>query len=272
MDLKTTIAQKIASDPQKLRVLGINNREKSFAPKSGTKNMLEEKSKAIRLSWNIVNRSTSDYKAIIFPINWDDASGADFQQNNTMYGETGEVLNEFSFGPETVFLKDGVMIADPAHLPATFENCFVGAKSLNSNRKINQLVRFAGNSPVRVTEMKLKSKVIATGEKDSSNYDNVFETIFVSPFDDPIRRELPLRVLQEGASNFNPDMLDVDFQKHAFPVIFSNEHLFVFQVNAGTSLTMTLAFGAFDSKAQKHWRDVKGADDTLAEIGLLRKY
>ncbi|MBI2258166.1 MAG: hypothetical protein HYU67_04615 [Flavobacteriia bacterium] len=270
MNQKNNIAQLIASDPNKTRALGITVREKSFAPKSGTKNMLEERSKAIRLSWNIVNRDTSDYKIIIFPISSDDPSG-DYQQNNTMFGEQAEVLNETSGLGSAVFLEDGPVVANPANLPATFENCFLGAKSLNASRKINQLIRFAGNSPMRITEMKLKSKVIATGEKDSSNYDNVFETIFFSPFEDPIRRELPLRVLQEGASNFNPDMLDIDFQKLAFPVIFSNEHAFVFQVNAGTSLTMTLAFGAHDSRAQKHWRDVKQADDTLAEVGLLRR-
>lgn len=225
----------------------------SFAPKSGAKNLVEEGAKALQVSWRITNNSSNNAHLILGA--YIGKTGVRIV-NNTLYPSSTEIL---ALASATGVLIDGTVYTD------------VTAESLDSAHSIEEFIRHFSKNPTRVVKAAFKSKVSSTGEKDSSNYDNKLKTIWTTPFDVPQVRELSLRALQAGGNNFNPDMLDVDFQKLNFPVVLSDEHFLQVQVNPDTVLTVTMFIGAHDSKAQRFYRQMKAADDVMRAEFMMNK-
>lgn len=230
------------------KALDVVSRKLSFGAKSGTHNLIDERDKAVKLAFKVANASANDVFIALYPMV--DSTTAMRALNPSIYASKSAFASAIGGTP----LIDGTVVTD------------VTCTSLDSAIAIETVLRYMAKNPTRITGIKMKSKLISGGAKDSSNYDNKLKTIWMNPLDVNEVRDLPLGPLQIGMSNFNPDMLEVDFLKQGFPVIISDEHAFLFQVNAGTELTMTLAIGAQDSKAQRFWRDIKKADEVLRSV------
>ncbi len=230
------------------KALDVVARNLSFGAKTDTKNLIDERDKAIKIAFKVANASASDAFVVLYPLI--DSTTAMRALNPSIYPSKATFVSGVGGTP----LIDGTVITD------------VTCTSLDNAITMEQMMRYIAKNPTRLTGVKMKSKIISSGAKDSSNYDNKFKTIWMNAFDVNEVKDLSLAPLQIGMSNFNPDMLEVDFLKQGFPVVISDEHAFLFQVNAGTELTMTISVGAQDSKAQRFWRNIKKADEVLRSV------
>jgi hypothetical protein len=222
----------------------------SYGVQNSASNMIDERAKADKLSWEISNK-TADAHYIVLSSLYDNA------KNQTLFDNINDMLatvvpnvpstNVWAF-------KDGRLTG------TTGADLAVSSKT--PGRKINQFLNYIGQSPTRVTKIRLKS-VTTAGAQDLGNLDNEIKTMFFSPFAQPVEKPLALGPLVRTNNNFSPNILEVDFIDEAFPVILSNEHFLVLQVNAGTVLNITAFIGAQDSRAQRHWRTIKDADDIV---------
>ena len=234
------------------KVLDLTERNLSYGAKTKTKNMIDEAAKALQMSIRISNASDVAKHLALAPLMA--GTGMSVAFNASIYEDKAALIAELGV---TSTLYDGTVEDD------------VTVQCLDSRQTVKKLVRYFSENPTRITRISMKSAVIDGGAKDSSNYDNTLKTAWFNPFDVNEYDHLSLRPLQEGGNNFNPDMLDLDLQRLNFPVVLSREHAFIFQVNAGTALTLTLFIGAQDSAAQRFWRNVRAADDVLRrEVGI----
>lgn len=244
-------AQRLAAHGAKLDF----TKSLSYGVQNSANNMIDEKAKADKIAWEILN-STADAHYVVI------SSLFDNNKNNTIFDTVADMLSNVVPGVSSSLVwafKDGRLVGtDGAELKVS---------SKTPGRKINQFLNYVRTSPTRLTGLRLKS-VTTAGANDLGNLDNEIKTMFFSPFAQPVEKQLPLAPLVRTNNNFSPNILDIDFINEAFPVILSNEHFMVIQVNAGTVLNLTVMVGAQDSPAQRHWRTIKNADDILRAEGV----
>jgi hypothetical protein len=246
-------AQRLAAHGAKLD-LGKNL---SYGVQNSASNLIDEKAKVDKLAWEIKN-STSEAHYLVLSGLYDNG------KNTTIFDSVANMLSNVvpNVPVATVWaFKDGVLLDDEG------SGGELRVSSKTPGRKINQFLNYVSQSPTRVTHLRLKSVTIA-GAQDLGNLDNEIKTMFFSPFAQPVEKQLPLAPLVKTNSNFSPNIMDVNFVDEAFPVILSNEHFLILQVNAGTILNITASIGAQDSRAQRHWRTIKNADDILRAEGI----
>lgn len=132
----------------------------------------------------------------------------------------------------------------------------------DQGRNFLSLTMYATFSPIRFLAMQMESRKISNGLPDTGNFNTNFKTIWWSPFHVPQEEFLPLRKFQNSRIN-SPQYLDVNFKKEGFPVLLSNQHVFVMSVRPGSELVVTFTTGyAFDA-AQYLYRSIKEADAVL---------
>lgn len=225
---------------------GVNNSAKGF---------IDERAKTVKLGWRISNDTAKDKFLVI-------SSLFDDNRNSSIFEDVREMLTAIAPGVDALDIhafQEGVI-----QVEATKE---LKASSTMSKRSINQFLRFTQQAPTRITDVRLESRTTANAE-ESGNLTNEFRTVFFSPFADPIENQLALAPLVQIGSNFNKNVIDIDFVDQAFPVILSNEHFWVIQVNKGTVLTMTVGVGAQNSLPQEFFRSIRKADDLQRTYGL----
>lgn len=243
-------AQRLALHGSKLDL----NKGLSYGVQNSAANLVDERVKADKLNWEISNTTDLPHYVVI--------SSLYGSRNNTIFSSVNEMLAAAVPGVDAAQVwafKDGRLTGTTgAELKVT---------SKTPGRLINQFLNYIGMCPTRITKMRLRS-VTAAGAQDLGNLDNEIKTIFFSPLAQPVEKQLPLGPLVKTNNNFSPNILEVDFVNEAFPMIFSNEHFTVLQVNAQTVLNITAWIGAQDSPAQRHWRTIKNADDILRSEGV----
>lgn len=240
------IAQKLA---QNGKVLDLG-KDLSYGKDSGTNNMIDERVKAANISWEIKN-TTSDNHYVVISSLFDNA------KNQTIFTNVNDMLANVVPGVSSTLVwafKDG-------RLTGTTGAELVCA-SRTSGRNINQFLSYIGQTPTRICGVRMKSTVASSGAQDQGNYDQELRTVFFSPLSQPVENLLSLSRFVKPTS-FSGNIVDISFIDEAFPVILSNEHFMVLQVNAGTILNLTLQVGAQDSRAQRMWRNIKKADDVI---------
>ena len=218
----------------------------SFGKQADALSMVDEHAKAIQLNWRIKNLTASTQTVAI-------SSLITSAINNTQFADLSAMQTAVG---ATATLKDGIIIdgTDGADLTAT---------STDNDKKLDDFLRYIGKNPTRIVKLSMVSRNATSGAADSSNYDLKLRTVFASPFEVPVVKELNLRPLVPTGANFTESRLNVDFQRLAFPVVLSNENFATLQINANTELQITVYVGAQLSKAQSFWRDVKAADEVL---------
>lgn len=245
-------------------VLDVEKRLSYGVQKSAT-NMIDERPKADEIAIEIRNATDDSQFVVISPV---------FESGNnpTIFADIRDALNNCAPGVATNrvhALKNGLifqqMTTGETPTPVAGKTLTVASKS--SGFFVDRFLRYIGMVPTRITKARLKS-VTLSGVADTGNFDNRLTTLFFSPFAAPKEDFLSLAPLVQSGINFNANILDVDFIDQAFPLIFSNEHFTVLQINAGTVLTMNLFVGAQDSAAQRHWRFMRRADDIIRMEGI----
>lgn len=209
----------------------------------GANSFVNEAQKAIDVSWTLTNPSSGT--TVVLAIG---------NLSESMYADLAEAKAALGFD---YMIKDGVI--------ATVESDkeIVGASN-NAGRTIDQLLKYIGKNPTRVTRLSLESYG-ADNAADTSNYAQSLKTAWVSPFRKPVEDELDLRRFQSGGK-FQPRFLEIDFTKEGFPVVWSNEHFFLIRLRPGTSLNLTMGIGMQDSAPQRMFRQVSQVDRTLAPL------
>jgi hypothetical protein len=218
-------------------------RHYSFGKKM--KNFIGEEVTGVHLGWLIENSSDDDVSIAIA------VSGAPTQFENA------EAIKA-ALGVQAIFGNGKIYDA-------------TGGKEVNvsstiSGRKINEFLRYAGFSPVRFTKWQLASFTTA-GAPETTNFQGHIKGVWVSPFDSPVENLLSLRSLQNQYVT-SGQYGEVDFLRQNFQAILSQEHFLIITVRKGTALNITAHVGAQDSKAQRFYRDVKKADETMRTINL----
>lgn len=241
-------AEKLAIHREKLDL----TKRLSYGVQNSATNLIDERAKADKLSWEIAN-GTSEAKYLVISSLFNNA------RNNTIFDTVSEMLEACVPGVDASNVwafKEG-LIATEAGTGGTLK-----AVSKTPGRKINHFLNYLNTVPTRITKMRLKS-VNRDNTPDLGNYDNEIKTIFFSPLAQPVEEQLSLSALVKTNNNFSPNILDVDFVDEAFEMILSNEHFVVIQINSNTVLNMTVSVGAQDSAPQRHWRTLKDADNIL---------
>lgn len=227
----------------------------SYGVQNSASNLIDERAKADKLSWEIKNTTTETHYLVL-------SSLYDNSRNTTIFANIAEMLAAVVPGVSSSLVwafKDGRLVGT--------SGAELTVSSKTPGRSINQFLNYFGQNPSRIVKMRIKS-VTTSGAQDLGNLDNEIKTMFFSPFAQPVEKQLPLAPLVRTNNNFSPNILEVDFIDEAFPLILSNEHFTVFQVNAGTVLNLTAFVGAQDSKAQRFWRTIKDADNILRSEGI----
>lgn len=244
-------AARLASYGSKLDL----NKGLSYGVKNSASNLIDERAKADKLVWEVANTLDEDVFIILSSL----FTGS---PNFTIFGSIAEMKSAVVPGAaaDVVLPFANGRIAGDA-------NAGVTVSSKTPGRSIDQLLRYIGRNPSRVTRMRLKSTTIANAA-DLGNFDNEIKTMFFSPFSTPVENQLGLSRLVKTNNNFSPNILDIDFVSEAFPFILSSEHFTIMQVNKGTRLNISVEIGAQDSAPQRFWRTIKNADDILRSEGV----
>lgn len=244
-------AQRLAAHGPKLDL----GKSLSYGVQNSANNLIDERAKADKLSWEIKN-ATAEAHYIVLSSLYDNA------RNTTMFSTVAEMLAAVVPGvaAANVWAFKNGDIAGALEAKLTIS-------SKTPGRSINHFLNYVNSAPTRITKMRLKSVTVA-GAADLGNLDNEIKTMFFSPLAQPVEKQLTLSPLVRTNNNFSPNIIDIDFIDEAFPVVLSNEHFVVLQVNAGTILNLTAYVGAQDSPAQRHWRTIKNADDILRSEGI----
>lgn len=238
----------LLANKKALQVTGLQT--VSFGKNNRTNSFIDETAKALSLGWRIVNPTDQDVFIAFVP--------ASDGNNPTQFADLAAI--KAFMGADCIF-GDGVIYTKTVEGVA--KN--VTVSSLDSRRKIAEFVKYAASSPLRFTKMAMNSAKI-DGSKEDSNFNNKIKSMWFTPFEDTTAVDLDLRPLRVGGSNFNTDMMEVNFitQGGGFKAIMSNENGFVMQINAGTVLTITAGIGAQKSEAQEFYRTIAQADEVMA--------
>lgn len=222
----------------------------SYGVNKSAHNLIDERAKAEPISIEISNK-TPDTQFLVL------SSLYNGSKNATIFNTVSEMLAKAVPGVSVSnvwALQNGKITGT---LPDTLD-----VASKTTGREVNQLLNYIAFAPTRITKLRVKSTTVA-GAPDLGNLDNQIKTIFFSPFAQPVENQLAFSPLVQTNNNFSPNILDINLIDEAFPLILSNEHFTILQINAGTVLNITLSIGAQDSPAQRHWRTMKNADDII---------
>lgn len=249
MNVENSIKESLAANADKLQVNGMKTI--SFGKQNRTQSFIDETAKAMSLGWGIKNETDKNVFIAFVP--------AFDGYNPTQFGSLADIRS--FMGADCIF-GDGVVFTKEDS-EGVSKN--VTISSLDSKRKIQEFVKYAGQSPLRFTKFSMNSAK-NDGSKEDSNYNNRMKSFWFTPFEDTVAVDLDLRPIRQGGNNFNTDMMDINFltQGGGFKAIMSNENGFVIQVNAGTTLTITSFIGAQKSEAQEFFRTISTADDIMA--------
>lgn len=239
-----TATKKIEIEKNRNDILDLGKRF-SYGKQSDTQNLVDEHAKAVQLNLQITNTTDNTHTIAI--------GGISTTLNLTQFPNSAAATSALS---ATAMLKNGVIVNDG--VGKTLE-----ASLTDAGLSLEALINYIANTPSRLVGMSIVSRNATTGDGDSSNYDLKMTTNWVSPFDVPVKKELNLRPLVVTGANFTQERLNINFIKQAFPVILSNEHFLNLQIVPNTKMTITLYFGAQDSKAQRFWRAMKDADEVI---------
>lgn len=237
-------AEEVQAKKNKVDVLDVRKRF-SYGKDTQTTNLVDERVKAIQVNLKITNL-TGTLQTVAFG-----AISASF--NPTQFPNEAAALTAVS---ATGLLKNGVIVDEGPGKTLT-------ASLTDSGLSLDAFIKYISNNPTRITGLSMVSRNATTFAGDSTNYDLKMRTYWVSPFDVPVKKELNLRPLVVTGANFTQERLNVDFIKHAFPLILSPEHFWTLQIASNTELMITVYVGAQDSRSQLFWRDIKAADDVL---------
>lgn len=231
----------------------------SFDSKTGTKSFINEKPNATDFGLEIRNDTVkSIFVAIVAGLGaWkviENVGKQDFFPGSFMDGD--DLLSRI--GADCV-LADGVLYEDE-------ENNQVVARTRNSNRKINELTKYAAKTPFRFTKFVMSSYKASTGTPESSNFNNSIKSLWLSPFEDTVETEFSLRTIVRD--RFQAQLLELDFVKDApmLKPIMSDEHVMVLQINPDTILNINAHIGARLSNAQYFYRMTKEADKLVRPL------
>lgn len=247
-----SLKNKLAENATKLQVASKEAKVVSFGRTNQTENFIDESAKALSLGWNLKNETDQAVFIAFMPI-----SGS---HNLTMFANIDEV--KAATGADCIFGEGQIFTKSVGGA-----NKYVTVTSLDSRRDISQFVKYGASTPLRFTKFSMDSKKI-DGSKDDTNFNNRMKSFWFTPLEDTVPVDLDLRPLRQGGNNFNTDMMDVDFitQGGGFKAVYSNEHAFVMQLNAGTELTITAFIGAQLSQAQQFYRIISAADSVMAPV------
>lgn len=237
--IATPVASIIASKTKELDI----DRHYSFGKKM--KNFIGEEVTGVHLGWLIENTSDDDISIAIA------VGGAPTQFENA------DAIKA-ALGVQAIFANGKIYDASGGKE--------VNVSSTIAGRKINEFLRYAGFSAVRFTKWQLASFTTA-GAPETTNFQGHIKSVWVSPFDSPVENLLSLRSLQNQYVT-SGQYGEVDFLRQNFQAILSQEHFLVITVRKGTALNITAHIGAQDSKAQRFYRDVKKADETMRALNL----
>lgn len=181
----------------------------------------------------------------------------EMRPDNHIVKTAGGVFSDASvdaeFGDGDIFIEDAST------------NKKVTVTQVGSGNGIPQFLRYINLNNIQMTAWDMKSRFIADGEAATGNYDNVIKALHVSPFEKTKESVFTLSDLQ-GQMTFNQQAARANFLKEKFNALLSPEHSIVFQVNAGTELVITAYIGAQDSAAQRFYRDLNMANDSLMAL------
>ncbi|HRO76647.1 MAG TPA: hypothetical protein PLP27_10925, partial [Crocinitomicaceae bacterium] len=246
-----TVKQILDNHPLEIQAKGRSLPLVSFGKNNKVANFVNENENAHKFGFTIKNDSSEDAFILI--------GGFLPTRNRTIFEDLSEILAKTG---ANCILSDGVIrsITEPGG--STFSGD-VTVTSTDSKRSVTQLVRYACETPTRVTMMKLRSNRVTSADPESSNYNNKIKSQWFSALEDTVSEDLDLAPLQVGGTNFNRDMLDVNFQYQNHKFILSNENFNVIQVNAGTVLSVTMYVGAQLSTGQMLYRLTENADSVV---------
>lgn len=216
--------------------------ERKYSHKSA-KNFLDEQMGTHELSFTVENASKDDVVVCFGSI------------LNSQFATEAQLLDALS---ANALLKDGVIYTDSADGKCT-------VSSDDSNRSINEAIRYISNTPTRMVKVHLDSSTVAENRADTSNYSAKMKTTFVSPWEKPQDEYISLRTTQSNRAN-SPQFAEVNFIEIGKKAIVSNENFLMFTVKAGTKLSMTWDVGKQYSKAQEFYRAIKDADRLTARL------
>lgn len=256
--MNSTTKMEVLSEIQQRNILDLD-KNLSYGVNSGAINAYDEGSKAIELPWLIKNRTESSQFLVI-------SSLFEENKNNTLFGTIREALTACVPGVAEARVhafQAGDIYITPGE---GNEAKKLSAESLDGSRSINQFLRYVGKNPTRLIKMRFSSTTAANAP-DMSNIENSLKTMFFSPFDPPVEKRLGLSNLIDQRFLTN-NILDVNFVDQAFPVILSNEHFFVIQINPATDLKLNVFVGAQDSAPQRFWRNTRAASDLKRNLGI----
>ncbi|MCH2226012.1 MAG: hypothetical protein MK066_14685, partial [Crocinitomicaceae bacterium] len=151
-----------------------------------------------------------------------------------------------------------VLLSDGKILTGASDGEEVRVVSNDSNRNIDNAIRFMAVSPTKFTSLSMQSSLI-DGTPESKNYTTQMKSVFVSPWQKSIDQYLNLRGTQNNQAN-SPQFAEIDFVAKGFQALISNENFLLFTVKKGTILDLTFSIGHSSSMAQEFYRASKGFD------------
>lgn len=248
----------LQSDPESLKVV-------SFDSQTGTKSFIDETAKATEFGM-VIKNPTSQAINIVFTAGvLTGAMTFGFSEKAAEFSSGG-----FKTGADLLtrtgghtFLGDGT-IAIEKFDGSPDKN--VTVTTVNSRRKVNEILRYASNAPFRFTKFIMSSYKLDTGAKESSNFNNMIKSVWMSPFEDTIEQEFSIRSVVRD--RFQEQDLEIDFQLDApnLHAIVSSEHAMVFTINPNTMLHLNTYIGARLSTPQQFYRIINKADDVMRVV------
>lgn len=149
----------------------------------------------------------------------------------------------------------------PSAIEAVTQATGIDISFSDKGRDFDVFNRLISTAPTRARAMHLSSTDL-DGRPETSNVSGKVRTVLMTPFTPPVVSELSLRKYQNSAQN-SPNLVSVDFTAEGFPVVLSNETLFMFEVKAGTRLDIELEIGVVSSLPQELYRAVRKVDSVV---------
>ena len=176
---------------------------------------------------------------------------------NSMYADAAALKTALS---ADAIITDGTILGADADKVEVVSN--------DPGRPIGNFLRYAATSPTRITGARFTSLNVSDSSPNSANYDGTISTVFVSPFAAPLTDYFNLRALR-SSQDFAKEYAELDFRAAGVKVLVTPENFTTFTIQPNTSLTIVLYIGAQASTAQRMYRDLKEADETMSNAGMF---
>ena len=223
------------------------NRRVSFG-EGGVKNYLNQGKSAEKFGMVITN-DTDKVHTLIF--------GA----LNSIYASAARLKTEVGGIATAVIITDGRLVTH-----ATKAGLEVTAKG--ANRKVADFVNYLNDTPSTLIGIKFESSVLATKAPESTNFNQIIKNIYISPFRNPrITTEVDLRDMRNDGV-VAAQYMNVDFLKRGDNVLLSRQNYLVFDIEPGTSLSLSTSYGAQMSNAQDLYRQNNAAAQAMTPMTI----